>query len=185
MKFTLLITSSGSVTAQGVIKGLKQQQEFDYNIITTDMNEKNAGKYFGNQFYKVPSAKEESYIDTILDICKKEHVDVLIPIYDPELLKVAENKQRFQDIGCTPIISSPETIRTCNDKYKTYQFFKKIGIDTPETYKAEDILTKKGTITYPAFGKPTQGMAAIGPIQLHNEEELKEWAPTVEQPLVQ
>ncbi|MDO8555689.1 MAG: ATP-grasp domain-containing protein [Nanoarchaeota archaeon] len=185
MKFTLLITSSGSVTAQGVIKGLKQQQEFEYRVIMADMNEKNAGRYFGDQFYKVPSAKEANYIDILLDICKKEQVNVLVPIYDPELLKVAENKQRFKDIGCTAIISSPETIRTCNDKYQTYQFFKKIGIDTPETHPAEDILSGKVTITYPAFGKPARGMAAIGTITLQNEEELKKWAPTVEEPLVQ
>lgn len=185
MKFNVLVTSSGTVTSQGVIKGLRMQNEFDYKLVTTDMNESNAGRYFGNMFYKLPGATKEEYIPSLLDICKKEEINLLIPIYDKELLVVAKNKEKFKAIGCYPLISDPETILTCNDKYLTYQFFRKHGVKTPETYPAEEIMSGRAKIDYPAFMKPAGGIAAIGTSRVNNFEELKAWAKKIEEPLVQ
>lgn len=185
MKFNILITSSGTVTAQGAIKGLRQQSEFEYRLITTDMDEFNAGKYFGDGFYKVPAAGHADYITSLIEICRKEKIQVLIPIYDPELLKVAENKRSFLDLGCTPVISDPETIRICNDKYLTYQFFKAHSIPTPETYRAEDVLAGKAHLPFPVFGKPAHGIAAQGTAMLKSVEELRLWAEKTQEPLVQ
>ncbi len=185
MKFNILVTSSGTVTSQGVIKGLHQQSEFEYRLITTDMDEFNAGKYFGDGFYKVPAATHSDYIAALLEICKKEKIQILIPIYDPELLKVAENKKAFMDLGCTPVISDPETIGICNDKYLTYQFFKTHGIPTPETHRAEDVLSGKASLPFPIFGKPAHGIAAQGTTVLKTMEELKGWSAKIQEPLVQ
>ncbi len=185
MKFNILLTSSGAVTSQGVVKGLRQQTEFKYKLVTTDIYDVNAGKHCGSAFYKVPLATSREYIRTLLAICKKEKINVLIPIHDTELLRVSQNAESFLNIGCFPLISSPETIKTCNNKYLTYQFFKMHGIPTPTTYKAGEIISGKVRMSYPIFVKPTFGIAAQGTAVIDNLNELKVWCGKIQKPLVQ
>lgn len=174
----ILITGAGSTTAISVIKGLREQKEYITNIIGTDIYEKNniAGSKFCDEFYVVPSAKDETeYISKLLSIIKNEYIDILIPIVDVELEIVAKNMDKFEDTFV--LLSSYETIRTCNDKFKTYQFFKKFQIPTLNTISLDDHtnikeeLLKKG-IKYPFIAKPREGVSSRGVYEIKNSDEL-------------
>ena len=182
---TVMITSIGSVTAQGVIKGLRAQSECAVRIISTDMKANNAGRYFSDAFYQVPRPSDDTYLAVLLEICKNERVDLLIPIHDQELLPVAEHAHAFTALNCVAVVSNPDTIRICHDKYQTYHFFKRIGIETPMTFRAEEVLSGAARIEYPAFLKPAKGAAAIDTYVVRDKEELAQLARRVNEPLVQ
>ena len=42
-------------------------------------------KFLVDKFYTVPAAKDPKYVDVLLDICKKEHVDIFVPQMSAEL----------------------------------------------------------------------------------------------------
>jgi carbamoyl-phosphate synthase large subunit len=169
----VLVTGVGSTTALSVIKGLRKQEEFNVFVVGTDINESHmiAGSAFCDEFYTVPLATHPDYISALLDICKKEQVEVLIPIVDPELLVVAENRERFSNIGVTAIISDAEVVRICNDKYATFKFFRQQDIPFPETWLASEV-AKPESLLYPVFVKPRDGVSSRNAFRVDTPEDL-------------
>ena len=78
------------------------------------------------------------YLDLILDICRKENVDGVFSLIDPELSLLAKEKERFLEVGAKPVISSCELVETCFDKYKMYQMLCGMGIPTGKCYVGKE-----------------------------------------------
>lgn len=180
----VLITGSGTVTCQSFIKGLRQQDELDAYIVTTDMNPESAGRYFSNAFYTVPAAKDEKFIPTLTEIIKKERIQLLVPIVDYEFAKIGQNLEEFRKIGCVTAISSPETIAIANEKEKTFRFFRAIGIDTPHTWMPDE-LPDPSTLKFPLFIKPRTGRASLDTYKINNPDELSYYSKLVDDPIYQ
>jgi carbamoyl-phosphate synthase large subunit len=69
--------------------------------------------------------------------------------------------------GIKAIISDPEVIDICYDKYKTYEFCKKNGIPAPATYLWSQIERfkqdyKLGLVRFPLIAKPRKGSRSVG-----------------------
>ena len=130
---------------------------------------------------KVVAMKNPGYIDNLLRICSVDHIDLLIPTIDTDLLVLSENKRKFEEIGTRVMISAPDKIRICRDKNNTSQFFEDCGLHAPmpvndwKEYKAG----------YPAFIKPKDGSSSINAFKVENEEELEVYAGQVDDYIVQ
>jgi len=169
---TVLVTGVGATTGISVIKGFRQQEEFRVRIVGTDINPRDmiAGSAFCDIFYTVPLAVDDAYIPVMLDICKKEGVQVLIPIVDPELLVLAEKKNAFAQLGVKVVVSDPKTVRICNDKYATFDFLKHNDVPTPET-RLMDKITDPKALSYPVFVKPRDGVSSVNAFRIDSPEE--------------
>ena len=127
----ILITSIG---ANSAITATKLFIEKDVKIIGTDLLKpfEIAGSKFCDVFYTIPRCTEGNFIEEILKICKKENIDAILPMYDSEIEVLSKEKDKLGEIK---MIASPyRTVKTCNDKWETYQFFLKNGIPTPKTF---------------------------------------------------
>ncbi len=173
-KLTVLVTAVGATTGISVIKGLRRQNEFLVRIVGTDTNPRYmiAGSWFCDAFHEVPAAIDPEYVSAMLDICRAERVDILLPIVDPELLVLAEHKDLFAARGVQIVVSDPETVRTCNDKFATYQFFLHHDIPTPRTWLPNEI-SKIGKMPYPLFVKPRDGVSSINAFRVNSAQELQ------------
>ncbi len=123
-----------------------------------------------------PLIYDENYIPFLLQYCKQKNIHALISLFDIDLPILAQNVERFKEIGTTVVVSKPNVIETCNDKWKTYQFLKKNGFCTPETYlNLESAVSalKAKKISYPVIIKPRWGMGSIAVFEADNEEELR------------
>lgn len=172
----VLVTGVGSTTGISVIKGLRQQDRFKVRVVGTDINPSTsiAGSTFCDAFYTVPSALEHTYIPSLLKICLEEQVKVLIPIIDSELLVISENKSRFERNQVEVIVSSHSTIRICNDKIATAEFFMRNGIPTPKTWLVSDIIGSD-VPKFPVFAKPRDGVSSKDAFRVNSYNELL-WA---------
>lgn len=111
-----------------------------------------------------PLIYDENYIPFLLDYCEKNKIDVLLSLFDIDLLVLAKNKERFAQVGTRVIVSDPEFIEVCNDKWKTYQFLKKHGFHVPKTYPNLHkvmLALERGEISYPVVIKPRFGCGSI------------------------
>lgn len=122
-----------------------------------------------------PLIYSDTYIPFLLEYCKCNRIDVLISLFDIDLPILSANKEKFKKIGTKVIVSDPEVIDICNDKWKTFQFLSAHGFRVPHTYlsleSAFDALDKK-EIAYPVFIKPRWGMGSISVCEAENDEEL-------------
>lgn len=118
----------------------------------------------------------DHYIDALLDIVKRENIDVVIPLIDTELSSLAKVKQRFSQLGAVMMISSSESVGIAFDKYRTFRFFREIGLDTPDTYPVDEVVTMQETSLrkiFPALLKPRFGSAGIGIINCADMEYIR------------
>jgi len=151
----ILITAVGRGAGQAIIKALRMSG-LEARIFATDSDAWATGLYAADQSFLVPACMDESYIENILEICLKENIDLVIPNLDPELIKFAENRHRFQAIGTEVIISGTRVINVCRNKLATFQFFRDRNLPFVETQLVSDILDQ-GAIEYPLFVKPIGG----------------------------
>ena len=169
----LLFTCAGRRTY--LLKYFKENLSEGDQVVATDMQLSAPALTAADIKLQVPAVYAPQYIDITLDICKKYHVDALISLNDLELPILAENKSRFEDIGVTVIVSAPEVIDICFDKYKTAKWIESIGLNVPKTYvtltSAKEALAK-GEVTFPLFLKPRWGSGSIGLEAIEDMEEL-------------
>lgn len=129
----------------------------------------------------VVAMKNPRYIDNLLSICAADHIDLLIPTIDTDLLMLSEKREKFETIGTRVMSSSPDKIRICRDKNNTSQFLVDCGLHAPmpvNDWKSYDAGS-------PAFIKPKDGSSSINAFKVENEEELEVYAAQVEEYIVQ
>lgn len=124
------------------------------------------------------------HVRQMLDIIKREKVDMVVPTVDLDLAIWAKNRQKLANRGCTVLISSERVVQICQDKRLMYRFLTKHGFDTPETFSAALALRKK-CHNFPYFLKPWDGHASRGNYIARNIEELRFYAKKVPNCIVQ
>ena len=66
--------------------------------------------------YVVPRITERDYIPTVIDICKKEHVDVIFPFITAELPIMAAAKDLIEQDGIKVSVSNWRSLQLAGDK---------------------------------------------------------------------
>lgn len=148
----VLLTAAGSPSAPGLIRCLKNNGERDVRVIGTDMKADPTINQMCDSVHLVPAASADNYIDALLDVCKKEHVDVLIPGISQELPKLQNRISDFEKIGTKVSVSRGEGLLIANDKIALYEYMKEHGFQIPEyriVQSIEDFIEACKSIGYP------------------------------------
>lgn len=165
---TVLITAAGNVFMPGTTACIKNNGERQIRLIGADMNDDKTMLQMLDAYYPVPRGDDPHYVDVLLDICRREHVDVVLPIMSVELNALAENVQRFEAIGTKVSVSASDALRIANNKLLLFDFMKEHGIpcagyfrvSTPEELEAA--ARKLGYPEAPVCVKMTQGSGSRG-----------------------
>lgn len=129
---TVLVSAAGSPSAPGAFACYRCNGERNIRIIGMDMSEDPSIPYMVDVFYKVPAATSENYCDMVLDICKREKVDVYLPTISAEVSAVAARLDEFEAIGVKVSVSNMESVEISNNKLHTYQTLERAGIPVPK-----------------------------------------------------
>lgn len=159
-----------------LLKNFRKSLTPGSKIVATDMSQYAPAIYFADVFYIVPSVFDESYLPLILDICKKEKIQAITTLIDPEIEILAQNRDRFREIGVEVLAPYAKTAELCFDKYKLFQYLKKEGVPTPETFGCFDdakVALESGELALPVFVKPRTGSGSVGARRIDSIEELK------------
>lgn len=125
---TVMMSASGSQFAPGIIKCFKDNGEREIKVVGGDMSTDPTNKYLVDKFYRVPAVKDPTYADVLLDICKKEKVDIFFPQMSAELPVLLENISRFDDAGIKVSITRNDSLYIANNKLKLFEFMKENNI---------------------------------------------------------
>ena len=182
----ILITSAGrrGALVKYFKKTIEEMKGVKGKVISIDVNPLSAALYISDKHYIVPRIFAPNYIDTLLDVCKKEDIKLIIPTIDTELLVLSQNKKKFGENGVVVALSDPKAVEICSDKLKTYQFFKENNIPTVDTFSYYQV-DKMKNINYPLFIKPCSGSASINTYRINNRKELDFFIDYIENPVVQ
>lgn len=171
-KITALITAvGGRAVGYQIFECLKKYPK-NYRIITTDADPFAPGLYESDKGYLLPISLAPSYIPSLIKICKKEKVDVVLPGSIPEILVVAKYEKTLLRNGIVPITNSYSLVRDTYDKFGVYNLLKKKKLLTPKTVKVKSLSDVKG-LKFPLIVKPRGESSGSRNVHiLKNKEEL-------------
>ena len=76
-----------------------------------------------------PPGRDPAFVDAVLDIVRRENIDVVLPQSSFDLPALAGARERF--MATTVLVSPPEAIRTANDKAAAYALLERLGLRAP------------------------------------------------------
>lgn len=170
----ILLLSSGS--RNKIVQYFRKTLAGKGNVICTDMSNMAPSIYEADKFYTVPRITDPGYLDVILDICKKERIDGVLSLIDPELSLLAENKEKFAEVGTRVIGSSYELCEMSLDKFEMYNWLSSHGYKCAKSYMNKDQFfadVEAGRVKYPVFVKPSRGSASIAISKVYDKETVE------------
>lgn len=149
---TVLVSACGAQFMPGLADCLKNNGERNIRIIGVDMEIDKTVLQMVDKLYQVPRATDTSYVDTLLEICKKEYVDVVMPFMSAELLPLIDRKREFEAIGTKVSVADRQSVEITTNKFRFYQFMKDHGLAVPKfapVRKASELLAACEACGYP------------------------------------
>ena len=171
----ILILSAG--TRNKIVQYFRKTLAGKGTVIATDMSKLAPAIYEADKYYIVPSMNDSSYLDVILDICKKEKIAGVLSLIDPELSLLAENREKFAAVGTTVIGSSYALCEMSLDKFEMYNWLMAHGYKCAKSYMDKEAFyadVEAGRITYPVFVKPARGSASISISKVYDRETIEQ-----------
>ncbi|WP_298555593.1 ATP-grasp domain-containing protein [uncultured Algibacter sp.] len=174
MKHNILFTCAGR--RNYLINYFKKELNGDGLVIATD-NQLNAPALIdADVAFTVPDIYDDNYIPRLKEIINEFNVCLVISLNDLELPILSKYKHQLESKKTKVLISDETVISIGFDKWKTYQFLKKIGLNTPKTFISIDEAIKcleNGSLKFPLVIKPRWGSGSIGVEFPESIEELR------------
>lgn len=170
----ILIASAGRRTK--LVEYFMNEFNTDGKVVVTDCDYLAPTMHIGAKGYIVPLITDENYIDELLKICKKEDINAILSLIDPELSLLVKNKYRFEELGIKVLISDYEVTELCFDKMNMFKFLKSNNFKCARTYTDLDSFNNDlelGLVKFPVFVKPRTGSASLGINKVENIKHLE------------
>jgi carbamoyl-phosphate synthase large subunit len=175
---TVLVTSTGSIIAQGIIKSLNLAKEekdnpVKYQIIGADMSPDAPGLYRADEGVLIPPASSADYIDYLINLCRKREVKAIFVGSDDELLTVAHAQTQIERESAVKALVGPiDLISKARDKWKTFEFCKINNLQHAASAlpPAREEFAKE--FGFPLVVKPREGYGSVQFNIVKNKEEM-------------
>lgn len=113
---------------------------------------------FADEAFVVPPIRDETYINSLVEVCAQQCVRVVVPMMDIDLVRLAPHLDAFAQVGTTLICPEPELVDLCFDKHRFEDFLNSENLPYPCTFGADQLREAE----YPLFYKRRQGFGSLG-----------------------
>ena len=157
MTTRVMVTGAGGGVGLSVIKSLRLAEQDAggvlYDIVGADLDPSRV--HLGvDSTAQVPRADADDYVESLALVMALHDVDVLVPGSDPELLVIAEARERLEDdTGAVVLVSPAESVAICRDKWETAQWLALYRLPFPRGYDRPE---------FPCIVKPLSGSGSDG-----------------------
>ncbi len=140
------------------------------------MNPLAFGQMDCHEFVVSPAIASKDYINGMVEICTNREIDLLIPGTDDDLLCLAIERDRFENIGTRLLAADVDLITTCRNKESLPKNLP--GFDhlfattwTKSSWEHSDLY-------FPLISKPKDGSGSIGIKIIRSHEEIEQLDPS-------
>src|SRR5660398_143684 len=133
-EYNILILSAGRrVELIQSFQKVAKRLNIKSNVVAGDCSETAPAIYFADKKVILPRINEDNYIDEIINVCKRENINLVVPTIDTDLLLLSKKKKRIKfESGAIVLISNTELVSICRDKIKTQKFLEENGFMIPK-----------------------------------------------------
>ncbi len=176
MNINVLISNIGR---RGYLVGyLRNINGFNGKIFVSDCDKTASGLYTENDGYYIlpkPVDNEEIYIDSLMEVCLKENIKVVIPVIDPEIYILSKYKNVFQQKEIVVLVSERKVLDICYNKLRMNTFLLQNGFNVPKTFQNIETFEyayKNKEIEFPVIIKPVYGSGSVSTYKVESMDKL-------------
>jgi len=164
LEFPILVSSAGRrVELVSLLKDDATRLGLRPRIIATDINPiVSPACLAADVCYEVPPASDKSFIASLVGICRKEGVRLLVPTIDPELQPLARDGAALREGPVLLNLSDLASVVVARDKAKTARVLSEAGVVVPRTAPIRQVIDEHSTWRWPLIAKPASGSSSIG-----------------------
>lgn len=171
---TILVSGASGIVGYGVLRSLRKANP-DYKLIGTTIYDDSVAPAFCDIFELAPKTGDTSYIDWLLKIIEKHHVDMIIPNIEIDMFAWNEAREELAKTGVYVLLNNKDLITLCSDKWKFYERLKqvdsKLAIDTRNEGTFETLQSDFGL---PFLLKPRRGYGSKGIVYVKSEKDFND-----------
>ena len=170
-KIKVLVTGSGGAGTLGreIVKAFLMVDK-EYEIIATNSNPVELLINDQVKMIQIPTAKSPDYIEKLLEICKKENVQIIAPGSEPETEIISKNSKIFSEQNIITLINRYDLVKLCNNKLLLSEFLISKGIKSPKIFSYDEI-SEQIFSDYTLLIKPVSGSGSRNVFVAQNFEE--------------
>ncbi len=146
----VLLTGVGAPGTRGTIFALRHNSDrVRVHITGVDIKEDVVGRFWIENFHRVPSPEDENYVRAINRICNYDSIDVVLPQTTRETAKLSKS---YKDVKAKVVVSDASAIEKANNKYALLKLCEEIGIPFPNSKlvsTAEELRRMAKELGYP------------------------------------
>jgi carbamoyl-phosphate synthase large subunit len=171
---TVLISSAGRrVELIGCFRDSAAALGLELRVLATDHDPSmSAACQVADHACRVPPCTSPELPQRLLEICRAEAVDLVVPTIDLELEVLSAHREPFSAAGTEIAVSAPAVVALCRDKLRTAQFLAAHGIPTPRSGTLDAALADRSSWRWPLVVRPRGGSSSIGLRIVANPDEL-------------
>ncbi|MDR3669576.1 MAG: ATP-grasp domain-containing protein [Holophaga sp.] len=176
----ILVTSAGRRTSL-IAAFQNAAHPFGQKVLVADFDPLAPACALADGAFMVPRVSDPGYLPALRAIAREQEVGLIVPTIDPELAALSRQVETFRRDGVSVLVSAPEFVAVCRDKWMTSRFFKAEGIDVPASWLPD---TAMAALPEEIFLKPRDGSASSN-ICRCRREDLQRVLPSVPNALIQ
>jgi len=169
----VLVTDDSYYSTLGIVrslgsKGIRVSVLADAPVALASRSRYCSGRYL------VPSPSEDSYIPAVIDILRRVHFDLIIPVGYAPTAALAQHKAELNWLTKLEV-ADYEKIRAAADKFYTQELATSVGVPAPRTVAPatlDDVGRHAAELQYPVVIKKPSEMPGIPIDYARNEAEL-------------
>lgn len=170
---TVLISSAGRRVE--LLRGFRRALAslgLDGRVIATDASWYSSAFHEADEGFVVPRLDDPAYAPTLLALCEKQSVDLIVPTIDTEMPAWVASRDEFDAIGVTIALSGAGVVDIAADKQLTHEWLVANGFPTVDQATPQAVLADPRAWAFPLVAKPRFGSAGIGVSVVRDAAEL-------------
>ncbi|MEE9173729.1 MAG: hypothetical protein V3U30_01990 [Thermoplasmata archaeon] len=91
-------------------------------VIAVDVSPLAAALYRADAHFLVPRSDDEAFLPSLMDLCQREEVSLVIPTRDEELPEFAKHRESLEEVGIRVMVPSVDAVEIAQDKRRFAEF---------------------------------------------------------------
>lgn len=165
----VLVTGAGGQPAISFVRSLGEDA-CSWFMADTDRHAAGLHLARAGRRFAIPPGEAAEFVPTLARLCRRHHIDILVPTLDCQLIPLAEARAQFEEHGVRLLLPHLDPLRICLDKWRLAQRCAGL-VAVPRTYLLDEHFDPEAVL-WPAIVKPRRGSGSRGIVRANNFQAL-------------
>ena len=166
-----MVTGVGAIIGYGLLRSMRAVRP-EVRLVGADIFADAAGRAWCDVFEQAPLTASPGYFDWLLEVLKRNRVDLLVPGIEQDMHRLSDNRERLSGCECKFALNRARLIDFCRDKWAMDQELLALGEPARiPTYLAGNYATLAARLGLPFILKRRRSHASKGLVRVTQAED--------------